>query len=149
MAHPLLKHYVATLHYRASNVLDDAPSGFDSFSAGSGVRTPVEILAHMGDVLAFAVAKINNETLNEGQSRPDTTWKDEVARFYGKLQALHGALDSEKTVDEELAMRLLQGPLSDTMTHLGQLAMLSRMAGDPVAGENYFIADVSLENSSE
>ena len=38
--------------------------------------------------------------------------------------------------------RLLQGPFSDAMTHAGQLAMLRRFAGSPVAPENFIVADI-------
>jgi hypothetical protein len=38
--------------------------------------------------------------------------------------------------------KLLQGPVADTFTHVSQLAMLRRIAGVPIIGENYFVADV-------
>ena len=38
--------------------------------------------------------------------------------------------------------RLLAGPIADAMTHVGQLALLRRMAGVPTIGENYFAADI-------
>ena len=38
--------------------------------------------------------------------------------------------------------KLFQGPIADALTHVGQLAMLRRMAGAPVRGENYFRADI-------
>ena len=41
--------------------------------------------------------------------------------------------------------QLLQGPISDAMTHAGQLAMLRRMAGSPIPSENFIFADISPE----
>ena len=42
--------------------------------------------------------------------------------------------------------QLLQGPLADAMTHVGQLAMLRRLAGDPVPSENFIHAQVTPAN---
>jgi hypothetical protein len=41
------------------------------------------------------------------------------------------------------AQRLFQGPLADALTHVGQLAMLRRLAGSPVRGEDFFVADIA------
>ena len=43
------------------------------------------------------------------------------------------------------AGRLLQGSFSDAMTHAGQLAMLRRLAGIPVAPENFIVAKIDAE----
>jgi len=49
----LLRHTLATLAYRASKALRGAPPEFADF-AGAG-RTPVQILAHMGDLFDWAL----------------------------------------------------------------------------------------------
>jgi hypothetical protein len=41
------------------------------------------------------------------------------------------------------AERLFQGPIADALTHTGQIAMLRRMAGCAMKGENYFKAEVT------
>ena len=38
--------------------------------------------------------------------------------------------------------RLFQGPIADALTHVGQIAMLRRMADGPIRGENYFKAEI-------
>ena len=38
--------------------------------------------------------------------------------------------------------RLFQGPVADALTHVGQIAMLRRMAVCPISGENYFVAQI-------
>jgi len=38
--------------------------------------------------------------------------------------------------------RIFSGPIADALTHTGQIAMLRRMAGAPVRGENYFRAEI-------
>jgi hypothetical protein len=40
--------------------------------------------------------------------------------------------------------RLLQGPVADALTHVGQLAMLRHMFGSPIRGENYYRADIAV-----
>jgi hypothetical protein len=44
------------------------------------------------------------------------------------------------------AETMLQGPFSDAMTHVGQLAMLRRLAGSPVPPENFLFAAISPAN---
>ena len=71
---------------------------------------------------------------------------EEVERFHATLEALRddfadGGLEARIT-DEQF----LQGPLSDAMTHAGQLAMLRRLAGEPVPSENFIFARVSVAN---
>jgi hypothetical protein len=41
--------------------------------------------------------------------------------------------------------RLLQGPFADAMTHVGQLAMLRRLAGAPVPPEDFSEAEITAE----
>jgi hypothetical protein len=65
-----------------------------------------------------------------------------VARFFAGLERL----DRRLADDEPLGYppeRLFQGPVADALTHVGQIAMLRRMAGSPVRAENYFKADIA------
>jgi hypothetical protein len=34
--------------------------------------------------------------------------------------------------------------VADALTHVGQLAMMRRLAGSPVRGENFFVAAVAV-----
>jgi hypothetical protein len=34
--------------------------------------------------------------------------------------------------------------MADALTHVGQLAMLRRLAGVPIAGENYSVAKITV-----
>jgi hypothetical protein len=64
-----------------------------------------------------------------------------VKRCFAALEAFDAFLASE----EPLAVapeKLFQGPVADALTHVGQLAMLRRLAGGAVRGENYFQADI-------
>jgi hypothetical protein len=138
------RHTVATLAYRASKVLRDAPPEFANFETGPSPRTPVQILAHMGDLFDWSLA------LAEGRhvwhvSEP-LPWTQEIHRFFAALGKFDACLASCASLGST-AERLFQGPLADALTHTGQLAMLRRMAGCPMRGENYFVADVAAGNA--
>ena len=133
----LLRHMLATLAYRAARALDGAPDHFAGF-AGAG-RMPVQILAHMGDLFDWALsAAVGKEQWRITQPQK---WKQEQQRFF---QAL-GTFDAFLASGGELKVpveRLLQGPVADALTHVGQLAMLRRLSGSPTHGENFVVAAI-------
>ena len=135
----LLRHTVATLAYRGGKAIANAPDGFNQFRVADGSRTPDQILAHIGDLLdwALSIAK-GQQTWHNSTPLP---WDQETARFYAALEAFDSYLasDNELSAPEE---RLFQGPVADALTHVGQIAMLRRMAGGAMKGENYFVAEI-------
>ncbi len=135
----MLRHTLATLAYRAGKTLRNAPDGFGSFRAGDGVRTPGEILAHLGDLMDWAVSVVSGKEVWRN-SKPQT-WASEVERFFAALAAFDLYLASDEPM-HATCEGLFQGPIADALTHVGQIGMLRRMAGAPVRGENYFIADI-------
>ena len=133
----LFRHTLATLAYRAARALEDAPESFAGFE-GAG-RTPVQILAHMGDLFDWALSTaIGQERWQASQPR---AWVEEQRRFFESLQTLDAFLASDAPLRAP-AERLFQGPVADALTHVGQLAMLRRLSGSPAHGENFYIADV-------
>ena len=127
----LLRHALATLAYRAGKAVRDAPAGFADFHAGEGVRTAGQILAHMGDLFDWALSIAKGQ-----QSWRDSkalSWDKEVERFFAALKAFDDFLESNATVEAPLE-KLLQGPTADALTHVGQLAILRRLARAPVKG---------------
>lgn len=142
MENDLLRHFVDTIRYRATKVLDEAPVDFSTFDVGSGVRTPLEILTHVGDVLTFALFRLRDEELDRSRDSTQTSWETQLERFNEVLASLDEEIRSGDKRDADLDERLLQGPFADVMTHIGQMAMLKRMAGSPVSGENFFAADI-------
>lgn len=134
-----LRHTVATLAYRGGKVLRGAPSSFASVRIGEKTRTPVEILAHIGDLLDWAL------WLAKGEHRWNNTvpqvWDHEVARFFDSLARFDALLASTEPLASS-PEKLLQGPIADAFTHVGQIALLRRLGGLPVRGENYFRADI-------
>jgi len=134
-----LRHTLATLAYRGSKTLRGAPESFAAFHASGSTRTPAEILAHIGDLFDWAIT-IADGRMQWHDSAP-LQWPDEVARFFDTL----GRFDARLATGAPLGMtveKLFQGPVADAFTHFGQIAMLRRMAGAPVRGENYFRAEI-------
>lgn len=139
-ARRLLRHALATLAYRAGKVLRDVPAGFPEHRAGPTTRTPAEILAHVGDLFDWAVALAGGEHVwHDSEPLP---WEREVQRFWDGLAAFDRALASDEPLGFDPG-RMFQGPVADALTHVGQIALLRRLAGAPVRGENYFLADVA------
>lgn len=135
----MLRHFLAALAYRTQKALRDAPADFGSYSAGAEVRTPQELVRHMTSVLGYA-----RTFFVGGSYRPEPlpTLQDEILRFHEMLTDLARLLETGTSMQGVSAEQLLQGPFSDAMTHAGQLAMLRRMAGAPVAPENFIVADI-------
>lgn len=138
---PFLRHTLATLAYRGGKTLRGAPESFATFRTAAGARTPVEILAHIGDLLDWAV------TITDGQETwhdsPPLAWPDEVARFFAALGSFDTRLASGAAL-KTTAEGLFQGPIADAFTHVGQIAMLRRLAGSPIRGENYQRARIAI-----
>ena len=133
----LLRHTVATLAYRATRALDGTTDEFATFS-GAG-RQPGQILAHMGDLFDWALSCV------QGSERWHTStplpWSAEKQRFFATLKAFDDYLASNEPL-RAAAEPLFQGPIADALTHVGQIAMLRRLAGAPARSENFFVATI-------
>ncbi len=139
-ARQLLRHAVATVAYRGGKALRGAPESFATFALGDSPRTPAKILAHMGDLFDWALSMASGEAVWR-DSQP-LAWDAEVARFFASLKKFDDYLASPEPLHSP-AEGLFQGPLADALTHVGQLAMLRRLAGCPIKGENYFKAEIA------
>ena len=135
-----LRHAVATLSYRAGKVLREAPANFGAFAPASGSRTAAQILAHMGDLFDWAAALADGQHV--WRETPPGEWDADVRRFFDAVRRFDDRLASASPLGFP-AERLFQGPVADALTHVGQLAMMRRLAGAPVRGENYFKADIA------
>lgn len=137
-ARTLLRHTLATLAYRGGKVIRDAPESFAQYDGGS--RPPVKIVAHLGDLIEWALSMADGSR-KWNDTKPES-WDIECDRFFAALQKFDDYLASsaELQAPEE---KLFQGPIADALTHVGQLAMLRRMAGAAMKSENYFVADVA------
>lgn len=135
----LLRHTLATLAYRAARALEDAPANFAAFD-GAG-RRPAQILAHMGDLLDWALSMAEGKP--RWQNSEPLAWVEEQRRFFASLKAFDAYLISGERLRAPIE-KLVQGPVADALTHVGQLAMLRRLAGCPIRGENYYVAEISV-----
>lgn len=135
----ILRHMVATVAYRGGKALRGAPESFANFEVGDKPRTPSQILAHIGDLFDWALSIARGEqSWNDAKPRP---WNEEVERFFAALKKFDDFLASGEPLRAP-AESLFQGPIADALTHVGQIAMLRRLAGCPIKGENYFKAEM-------
>jgi hypothetical protein len=139
----LLRHFLAALAYRTQKALRGAPESFADFSAGSDTRTPRELVRHMASVIGYASTFFAGGVY---RADPLPTFDDEIARFHDVLASLASLVLAAGAHAQLTPQQLLQGPLSDAMTHAGQLAMLRRLAGSAVASENFIFAEISADN---
>lgn len=135
----MLRHLLATLAYRAAKVLRDVPIEFGQFQAGPAARRPVQIVAHMGDLMSWGIALARGEHVWKAEGSGD--WNIEVNRFLDRLARLDQALEAG-ALPPGAEEKLIQGPLTDALTHVGQLAILRGLAGCPVRPESYARAEI-------
>ncbi|UCE44128.1 MAG: hypothetical protein JSV57_01150 [Candidatus Bathyarchaeota archaeon] len=134
----MLRHFLASIAYHATKSIKNAPQTYPDLQIGKGVRTPQETLHHITGVLTYTHSFFEHYDTTYFDMKP---WDAEVDEFYNILAKLDKSFQARKpnTVTEE---QLLQGPLSDSMAHIGQLLMLRRMAGSPVPSENFIYAAI-------
>ena len=137
----LLRHFLAAIAYRAQKALRGAPATYPTFSAGNRVRTPAELVRHMASLMGYT------RTFFVGGAyppKPDPlpAFQDEVLRFHELAHAVGELLKDGTPLRHITTEQLLQGPFADMMTHVGQLAMLRRLAGAPIAPENFIFAEI-------
>jgi hypothetical protein len=138
-ARSFLRHTLATLAYRGGKVVRDAPDSFSGMKASETTRTPGEILGHIGDLMDWALTMARGQ--EAWRTAPIGDWPAQVARFHESMAALDAYLASDAVLACP-AERLFQGPVADALTHVGQIALLRRIHGVAIRGENYFRADI-------
>jgi hypothetical protein len=138
-ARALLRHTLATLAYRGGKAVRGVPTGFATFRIAEGSRTAGQILAHVGDLLDWGLALARGE--RRWHDSLPLEWEQEVARFHAALERLDAQLASDAPLGSS-AEQIFQGPIADALTHVGQIAMLRRLAGSPVRAENYAKAEI-------
>jgi hypothetical protein len=134
-----LRHALATLAYRGGKTLRNAPAEFSSFRPGAGSRSAGEILAHIGDLLDWGLSLARGK--ERWRNSKPRSWQEDSDRFFAALTAFDAYLASEETLFAP-AEKLFQGGVADALTHVGQIAMLRRLAGARVRGENYYRAKI-------
>ena len=135
----LLRHTVATVAYRGGKAVRGAPESFAAFKAAPASRAPAQILAHIGDLYDWALSCARGkQAWHDSAPLP---WPEETKRFFAALKAFDDYLASDAPLGFP-AEKIFQGGIADSLTHIGQIAMLRRLAGCPIRGENYFTAQI-------
>jgi hypothetical protein len=140
-ARELLRHAVATLAYRGGKAIRGAPESFAEFRASEKTRTPGQILGHLGDLFDWALSMAKGK--QEWHDSPLLKWDQSSKRFFAALQAFDDYLASGETMHASVD-KLLQGPVADALTHVGQIAMLRGIFGSSIRPENYYKADIAV-----
>ena len=135
----MLRHLVATVAYRGGVAVVDAPESFAEFRAHETTRTPGELLAHIGDLLEGSLHLLKGEMVY--LTSTPLPWKDELKRFFSAVKNLDSYLASEASLACPVE-KLVQGPIGDALTHVGQIVMLRRMTGNPIRPAAYFTAEI-------
>jgi hypothetical protein len=136
-----LRHTLATLAYRGGKAIRDAGPNFAAYGSPATSRTPVAILAHIGDLMDWALSMSEGHpAFHESAPLP---WEKECERVFAALKKFDDYLASDHPLQAP-AERLFQGPIADALTHVGQIAMLRRMADVPMKGENYYVAEITV-----
>jgi len=135
-----LRHTLSTISYRFQKSVNFLDNDFGNYSAGKGSRTPKEIVNHMYQVLRATRLFIETERYkNDIPKKLDLNL--EIDRFNSELKNIDNVL-SEKDLEINYSKRLLQGPFSDILTHIGQISMLSGLNNNPIKGEDFFSANI-------
>jgi hypothetical protein len=135
----MLRHTLATLAYRGGKTLRGAPEGFSAYRASETTRTPGQVLAHLGDLLDWALSISQGK--QEWRNTQPQSWETDSQRFFAALASFDAYLASGEPLGATVE-KLFQGPIADALTHVGQIAMLRRMAHAPIRAENYFRAEI-------
>lgn len=135
----LLRHTVATVVYRGEKAIRNAPAGFADFKVSETTRTPIQILAHIGDLFDWALTIAQGET--KWNDAAPLGWDEECGRFFAAVKKFDDFLASDAPIAAPIE-KLFQGPIADALTHIGQINLLRRMFDSPVRGESYYRAEI-------
>jgi len=137
----MLRHTFAALTYRGGKAIADAPESFAEMKARETTRTPIEILAHIGDLLDWALQMAREKPVwNDSKPLP---WEKETERFFDCLEKFDKFLASDESLAQSCE-KIFQGSIADALTHVGQINLLRRIHDAPVRGENYFKAKIEI-----
>ena len=140
-AQDALRHVLVALGDRFEHAVSGAPEAFDDFDVGHDTRRPIEIVRHLRGNLRFAAALWGD---TDPEALEPEAWDDELAAFRVELRELDALLRALPTpTGPTPTAKILQGPLLDALTHVGQLLTLRRLAGAPVPPRRYARVDMA------
>ena len=141
MKNEYLRHTLATIDYSFQKSIRLRNATFGDYTLGKESRTPKEIINHMYAVLRATTVFIQVERIEK--SAPEKlTLELEIERFNSEIKNAELVL-SKNELDIEYSKKILQGPLSDLLTHIGQIAMLSRLNDAPIKREDFSASPIN------
>ncbi|MCL6596675.1 MAG: DinB family protein [Firmicutes bacterium] len=145
----MLRRLVASIGYRAARAIDGVPEAFAAFSPAPDARTPLALVEHVAELVEWSARLLEGAgegTRAAAAPRPPgiASWSEATARLAAAVRRLDGAVAGADLGAADVG-RIVQGPLADALTHVGQLAYLRRLAGWPMPRQNYFRADMNLD----
>lgn len=145
MKNEYLRHTLATIKYRFQKSVKYRNAEFGDFTLGMGSRTTKEIINHMYAVLNGTTTFILEQRFSK-EPPEKLNLEEEIDRFNSGIKDLDDVLSKDE-LDIHYSKRLLQGPLSDILTHIGQISMLSRLNNHPIEGEDFSSAPIRISDS--
>ena len=133
-----IRHILATIGYRFNKTVTAVDIAFGDFEAGNDAKKPSEIIHHITQILFFAKKVFGDDIPSKIEL---LSYPEEIARFYKILNELD-LLVCDVIIRDLPYYKLIQGPLADILSHVGQLALLRRLYGSPIAAEDFMEADI-------
>lgn len=141
---------LASLDFRLRHACDDAPDGFADDRVALGARTPRELLQHVADLMDKALGTFGHDAPAPEGHPSAGDWTAVRAHVHARIARLDHALRDEEVRPERLEPQaMVRGPLADALTHTGQLVLLRRLAGAPVARVSYPRVDMPAPAENE
>jgi hypothetical protein len=136
----LLEHAVKAIKYRFEKATIGSLENFGEFKISNHSRSPSEILNHMFDLSTKTLAIINKQSFNPEPPK-QLAFKEEHQRLLLSLGNLQDSIQITH-IEMEVCKRLIQGPLLDITTHIGQIAFLNGLNQNKIPKENYYAVDL-------
>lgn len=140
----LLRHMLAIIAYRFSASTSDASENYAHLKIGSFSRSPIEIIDHMSQQIHAAIELIGGIPISSVKRAYYKSENFEKCKqnFLSLLSSADIRLESMNGMEITKVKVIMQGPLADCLSHIGQLAILRRLAGNPVEPQNFLKAKV-------
>lgn len=138
----IIRHLISTISFRTAHALEGAPANFQSFQAGNLTRTPMELVKHINQLVERTI-EAHGGQLDASEKCENLTWEESINCLFTRLTELDEVVAQAEGLQTTLTIQqILQGPLCDILTHIGQLAMLRRLFGHPVESVSFIKADI-------
>jgi hypothetical protein len=137
----MLQRLIDGLGYRFHWATAELTSSDYAFSPGAGCQTIGALVGHVWGLVNWIHLTIAGEGASWRPSDPAEQRLHTLA-LLGEVRERLETLDEEALfalhIDDHPFWHLLNGPLSDALTHVGQIASFRRLHGNPVPRHSVF-----------